>query len=74
MEKVWKEIGDEEETLAIKEFGEYTDEVKGKIEHRERKALKKKVENKQHLEMYGMLKEQIEMKAYLGGQWITQKN
>ena len=55
------------DTLAMEEFGEYTDEVKGKIEHRERKALKKKVESEQHLEMYGKLKEQIEMKAYRDG-------
>ena len=74
MEKVWKEIGDQEATLAIEEFGEYTDEIKGKIEHRERKALKKKVESEQHFEIYGKLKQQIEMRAYLDGPMDYAKN
>ena len=42
-------------------------EVKENIEIRERLALRKKVKEEEHLEIYGRLREEIGMKAYLHG-------
>ena len=67
VEKVWKDIGNQKEMLAIEKFSGYKTEVKERIERRERLALRKKVEGEEHLEIYGGLREGIGMKRYLHG-------
>ena len=67
VEKVWKDIGNQKEMLAIEKFSGYKTEVKERLERRERLALRKKVEGEEHLEIYGGLKEGIGMKRYLHG-------
>ena len=59
--------GNQEEILSIEKFAGYKIEVKEKIEIRERLALRNKVKEKQHLEIYGGLREEIGMKTYLHG-------
>ena len=50
VEKVWKEIGgNQEEILSINKFGGCKAEVKERIETRERPALRNKVKEKEHL-------------------------
>ena len=53
--------------LSIEKFGGYKTEVKGRIEERERLALRNKAEAEKHLEIYGGLREDIGMKMYLHG-------
>ena len=49
VEKVWKEMGEnQEETLSIEKFAGYKTEVKGKIDIRERLALRNKVKEEEH--------------------------
>ncbi|CAB1100395.1 unnamed protein product [Ectocarpus sp. CCAP 1310/34] len=67
VERVWKEIGDEEETLDTKGFGGFKKKVKEMLESREEATLRKKVRSEDHLEIYGKLKEGIGMKSYLDG-------
>ena len=68
VEKVWKDIGEnQEEILSIEKFAGCKTEIKEKIEIRERLALRNKVKEKQHLEIYGGLREEIGMKTYLHG-------
>ena len=67
VEKVWKEIGDEEETLDTEGFGGFKTKVKEMLESREEATLRKKVRSEDHLEIYGKLKEGIGMKTYLDG-------
>ena len=59
--------GDREEGLRTEKFGGYKTEVKGRIEERERQALRNKVKGEKHLEIYGELREDIGMKTYLHG-------
>ena len=57
-EKVWKGIpGNQEEILLfIEKFAGYKTEVKERIEIRERLALKNKVKEEEHLEIYWELR------------------
>ncbi|CAB1099916.1 unnamed protein product [Ectocarpus sp. CCAP 1310/34] len=67
VERVWKEIGDEEETLDTEGFGGFKKKVKEMLESREEATLRKKVRSEDHLEIYGKLKEGIGTKSYLDG-------
>ncbi|CAB1113164.1 unnamed protein product [Ectocarpus sp. CCAP 1310/34] len=67
VERVWKEIGDEEETLDTEGFGGFKKKVKEMLKSREEATLRKKVRSEDHLEIYGKLKEGIGMKSYLDG-------
>ncbi|CAB1111443.1 unnamed protein product [Ectocarpus sp. CCAP 1310/34] len=67
VERVWKEIGDEGETLDTEGFGGFKKKVKEMLESREEATLRKKVRSEDHLETYGKLKEGIRMKSYLDG-------
>ena len=51
--------------MSIEKFGGYRTEVKEIIEEREKLALRTKVEEEKHLEIYGGLREDIGMKTYL---------
>ena len=56
VEKAWRDIGgNEENTLSIEKFAGYKTEVKENIEIRERLALKNKVKEKEHFEIFGGL-------------------
>ena len=67
VEEVWKDTrGNQEEILSIEKFAGYkTEVVKEKIEIRERLALRNKVKEEEHLEIYGRLREEIGTKTYL---------
>ena len=75
VEKVWKDIGgNQEEVLSIEKFAGYKTEVCGyktevkeNIEIRERLALRSRVKEEEHLEIYGGLREEMGMKTYLHG-------
>ena len=68
MEKVWKDIGGNQEDLpSVDNFGGYKTEVKERIEIGERLALRNKVKEEEHLEVYAGLTEQIGMKTCLNG-------
>ena len=68
VEKVWKDIGgNQEEILSIEKFAGYKTEVKENIELREGLVLRNKVKEKEHLDIYGELREEIGMKTYLHG-------
>ena len=69
VEKAWKDIGgnQEEILLSIEKFGGYKTEVKERIETRERLALRNKVKEEEHLEIYGGFREETGMKTYLHG-------
>ena len=68
VEKGWKDVGgNQEEILSIEKFEGYKTEVKENIEIRERLALRNKVKEEEHLEIYGCLREEIGMKTYLHG-------
>ena len=74
-ETIWKDLGgDQEQALSIEKFGGYKTEVKYIIEERERLALRRKVKEEQHLEIYGGLREDIGMKTYLHGAMDYAKN
>ena len=53
VEQIWKDLGDREEVLSLGKFGGYKPEVKEIIEERERLALRNKVKEEKHLELYG---------------------
>ena len=64
VEKVWKDIGgNQEEILSIDKFAGYKTEAKEKIEMRERLALRNKVKEEEHLQIYGRSREEIGMKT-----------
>ena len=66
VEKEWKIVGgNQQEILSIDKFAGYKAEVKERIEIRERLALRNKVKEEQHIEMYGGLREEIAMKPYV---------
>ena len=68
VEKVWKDIGgNQEKILSREKFAGYKTEVKEKIEIREWLALRKKVKGKEHLKIYGGLREEIGVKTYFHG-------
>ena len=68
MEKIWKDTGeDQEELLSRESFGGCNTEVKEIIEKRERQALRNKVKEEKHLEIYGELREDVGTKTYLHG-------
>ena len=68
IEKIWKDLGgDQEEVLSMEKFSGYKTEVKEILEERERLALRNKMKEEKHLEIYGGLREDIGMKAYLHG-------
>ena len=72
VEKIWKDFGgDQEEVLSIERFGGYKTEVEEIIEEiieeREGLALRNRVKEEKHLEIYGGLREDIGMKRYLHG-------
>ena len=52
--------GDQEEVLSIEKFGGYKTELKERIEERERLALRNKVNEEKHLDIYGGLREILE--------------
>ena len=65
---MWKDIGgNQEEILSIEKFAGCKTQVKEKIEIRERLALRNKVKEKEHLEIYWGLREEIRMNTYLHG-------
>ena len=65
---MWKDIGgNQEEILSIEKFAGCMAQVKEKIEIRERLALRNKVKEAEHLEIYWGLREEIGMKTYLHG-------
>ena len=56
VEHIWKGLGgDEEEVLSMYNFDGYKAEVKEIIQERERLALRNKVKEEKHLEIYGGL-------------------
>ena len=55
------------EELFVEKFGGYKTEVKQRIEERERLALRNKVKEEKHLEIYRGLRADIGMKTYLHG-------
>ena len=57
--KIWKDSGGDQEVLSIEKFGRYITEVKEILEDRERLALRSKVKEEKHLEIYGGLREDI---------------
>ena len=59
VEKVWKDVGGNQEILSIEKFAVYKTEVKEKIELMERLALRSMVKEEEHLEIYGGLREEI---------------
>ena len=68
VEKIWKDLGgDQEEVLSMEKFGGYKTEGNEIIEERERLALRNKVKEEKHLEIYGGLREGIGIKTYLHG-------
>ena len=67
VEKVWKDVGGNQEILCIEKFGGYKTEVKERIETRERLALRNKVKEEGHLRDIRRLREEIGMKTYLHG-------
>ena len=57
VEKVWKDVrASEEDILSIEKFAGYKTKVKKRIEIWERHALRKKVKEEEHLEIYGGVK------------------
>ena len=68
VEQVWKDTGgNQEDIVSIEKFAGYKTEVKERIEIRERLALRNKVKEGEHLEIYGGLREEIGMKTHLRG-------
>ena len=61
VENIWKEIGrnKKEIIMSIEDVGEYKTKVSDMIELRERKSLRQKVEEEEHLRIYGGLREGI---------------
>ena len=53
--------------MPIEDGEEYKTKVGDMIELKERKALRQKVDEEEHLKIYGGLKEGIGMKTYLHG-------
>ena len=53
--------------MSIEDGGEYKTKVSDVIELREKKALRQKVDEEEHLTIYGGLREGIGMKTYLHG-------
>ena len=58
VENIWKEIGrnKKEIIMSIEDVGEYKTKVSDMIEIREKKALKQKMDEEEHLEIYGGLR------------------
>ena len=57
---MWKEIGgNKNEILSIEDVEEYKTKVGDMIELREMKSLRQKVEEEEHLKIYGGLREGI---------------
>ena len=59
--------GDQEGLLSIEKFDGYKTEIKKITEERERLALRNKVNEENHLKIYGGLREDIGIKTYLHG-------
>ena len=53
--------------MSIEKFGGYKTKVKERVQQRERLALRNKVKEEKHLEIYGGLRKDIGMKTYLHG-------
>ena len=53
--------------MSVEKFGEYKTELNERIEIKKRLALRNKVNEEAHLELYGGLKEGKGMKRYLHG-------
>ena len=65
VESVWKEIGgNKEEMMSIYDGGEYKAKVSDMVEIKEERE---KVDEEEHLKVYGGLREGIGMKPYLHG-------
>ena len=57
VENVWKEIGGNiNEIMSIEDVGEYKTKVGDMIELREMKSLRQKVDEEEHLKIFGGLK------------------
>ena len=75
VENIWKEIGgNKNEIMSIEDVGEYKTKVDDMIELREMKSPRQKVEEEEHLKIYGGLREGIGMKTYLHGPLDYAKN
>ena len=66
VEKIWKDLGDQEHTVHEKNGG-YKTEVKARTEERGRLALRNQVKEEKHLEVFGGLREDVGMKTCLHG-------
>ena len=62
------------EIISIEDVGEYKTKVSDMIEIRQMKSLRQKVEEEEHLKIYGGLREGIVMKTYLHGPLDYAKN
>ena len=62
VEKIRKDLGDQEKIVSIEKLGGYKTEVKERIEERKRLVLRNKVKEEKHLKIYGGLREDIGMK------------
>ena len=60
--------------MSIEDGGEYKTKLSDMIEIREKKALKQKIDEEEHLKIYGGLREGIGMKTYLHGPIDYAKN
>ena len=67
VEKLYKNLEADQEVQSIEKFGGYKTKVKERIEERERLALRNKVKEEKHLQIYRRLREDIEMKTSLHG-------
>ena len=68
--RIWKDLGGGARrgtVLSVEKFGGCKTGVKERIEERQRLALRNKVKEEKNLEIYGGLREDIEMKTYLHG-------
>ena len=59
--------GNQEDIMPVEKFAGYKTEAKERIEVRGRLALRNKVKEEEHLEIYGGLREEIGIKTYLHG-------
>ena len=68
VERVWKGIGgNEDEVLFMGESAGYKTKVRDMIEMRGKGALRRKVDEEEHLKIYRRLREGMGMKTYLHG-------
>ena len=69
IENVWEEMGGNKKAIImyIEDGVKYKTKESDMIELREKKALRQKIDEEEHLKIYGGLREGIGMKTYLHG-------